>query len=57
MGLQRCQCNITHCNSKATKHRVFFKNCQSRWRRRLPVEEDEIGGKNSIPNKYSGWMY
>lgn len=46
-----------HCNSKATKHRVFFKNCQSRWRRRLPVEEDEMGGKNSIPNKYSGWMY
>lgn len=57
MALWRLKCNLNHCSSKETKKRVFYKNQQSRWRRRLPIEEDEKGGKNSIPNKYSGWMY
>ena len=57
MGRNSTQCNIHNRTSKQSKIAKFFKKNTARWRRHQPIKDDDRGGLNAIPNKYtSGWM-
>lgn len=56
MGCWRSQIDLPHWSGRDYKVRRELKKGATRYRRHLPIEEDERGGKNYI-RATVGWMY